>query len=501
MATSKADNMRKKGVRNPRVLLVEDNEAFAESLMSAMSAEYEVVYANTPAKAMKYSLAPLEAAIVDVRLSEDDPNDTQGLYVLQSIKSRHPHLPVIIMTAYGDVDIAVTAMKLGAVDFIQKGRLDLQEFLVSIKAAVGLGQLEQKVDSLQTDLQRVYPSEIVGEHNSIRAVRNLISHVAADGEVSVLITGETGTGKELVARAIHREGSRSQGPFRAFCPASLNHTLVETELFGSEAGAFTDAVSRHGWLEMSHRGVLFLDEIGDLPADIQVRFLRFLEERKISRVGSTELVEVDAQIVAATNRDLPEMVSHGTFRADLFYRVKELTINLPPLRERKSDIPLLVHSFLESLRQQGRTTAMALDISALDRMQLYDWPGNIRELRSAVENAIVFAKIHGHSMPNEDDLPSDVCLGGNTGISRIRSQQEFTSINLRIELARYELSLITRALTVAGGKKGDAWILLGLNDRFALRRRIQAINRIFPGLLKEFPRLLGGRDGDIPKLD
>jgi len=290
----------------------------------------------------------------------------------------------------------------------------------------------------------------------------------------------------LVARAIHRMGWRLEEPFVKVNIGDLNPNVIESELFGHEKGAFTGATERRiGRIEKANGGVLFLDEIGDLPQEIQIKLLRFLEERVFSRTGSSDEIKVDVQIVAATNQNLEAAIEKGRFREDLYFRLKSFEIWLPPLRERKEDIPLLAEHFLNLFKREGRSDTIDISQEALNNLTDYDWPGNIRELRMALERAVIYSKNRGHSKIDLEDLPLELISKSRNSVGQA-IDKEREQVSLDEELARTELRYIEDALRQAGGKKGEAWKLLGLNDRFALRRRVKNILKRYPHLVEEY---------------
>ncbi|RMI14575.1 MAG: sigma-54-dependent Fis family transcriptional regulator [Calditrichaeota bacterium] len=357
--------------------------------------------------------------------------------------------------------------------------------------ALQFGRTRRTVKHLSEFIDRKEPVEFIGQSPRVAELNRIIQAVAQDGYISVLIRGETGTGKELVARSIYRRGWRYGEPFVAVPVVSFPETLLESELFGHEAGAFTDARKRKiGWIEKADGGVLFLDEIGDLPMGLQVKLLRFLEERQFTRVGSTEPIKVDVQVVSATHQDLEKAIAEGRFREDLYYRLKGVQIDLPPLRERKEDIALLADYFLQQFRKQGRTRIESISEDALEVMTHYDWPGNVRELRTAMERAILFATAHGHERIEKKDLPPEIKTNVHHPSSTEPAESEIDEhFDLNYQLARDELKYIEKALRKAGGRKTEAWKILGLNDRFALRRRVHTILRKYPHLAEEFPQI------------
>jgi DNA-binding NtrC family response regulator len=324
--------------------------------------------------------------LVDMKMPGMD-----GLQVLEEARKVQPEVTAVIMTAYATVDTAVTAMKLGAYDYLVKP-FDPEELSLMIQKIVSQQALVRENVLLRKVLKREYHfRDLVSKNAAMQKVFDL-ARTAARSNSTILVLGESGTGKEVVSRAIHAESPRAVGPFVAVSCAALTETLLESELFGHERGAFTGAVARQrGKFEAAHRGTLFLDEIGDITAKLQLDLLRVLEDRRFTRVGGTEPIEVDVRIIAATNRDLQRAVAEGSFREDLFYRLNVIPIHLPPLRERKEDLPLLVDDLLEKLSVEMGRRIEGLSHDAMAMLMAHDWPGNVRELRNALERAAVVA--------------------------------------------------------------------------------------------------------------
>jgi two-component system, NtrC family, response regulator AtoC len=472
----------------PRLFIVDDNEDFIESLRQALQDEYFISSAVNREHAHGVIRSGCDIMLLDVRLDEADKANRDGLVLLRDFHAQLLNVPIVMMTAYGDVGVAVEAMREGAADFLQKP-FDLPKLRAALANALERTRLRERISTLQQDYARVEPGELVGESTQIAEVRRLIQMVALDGYVTVLIRGETGTGKELVARSIHRVGRRAEEPFVPVAIASLNPNLVESELFGHEAGAFTGAKGRRvGLIEKAKRGILFLDEIGDLPAEAQLKLLRFLEERRFSRVGSSDELEVDVQVLAATNRNLEEAVDRGLIRQDLYFRLKSIQIFLPSLKERAADIQPLVRHFLKLFREQGRTRITQISTDAMRSLVRYQWPGNVRELRAVIERATIYANYNSHQQVEEEDLPLEV-LNTTIHSNKTPHQLEIGSggVNLDSELAKLELSYIEEALRITQERKTEAWKLLGLNDRFALLRRSKVLLQRYPSLASEFP--------------
>jgi DNA-binding NtrC family response regulator len=481
------------------ILIVDDDASFCRSLERALKEEFDTLSALSAEEARK-SVWKADAVLLDIKLDESDAHNREGMTLLSEFRENRPNLPVIMMTAYGEMGIAIEAMKLGAIDFLAKP-LDLVKLKTTIKNTLKQVLLSRRVSNLEQELLKIEPVELVGNNSKINEIRRLIESVSADGYISVLITGETGTGKELVARLLHQEGWRREGPFVDISLAAFSPSIVERELFGHEKGAFTDArESKPGYIEQAHKGILFLDVIDIIPLDMQPKILRFLEERVFCRLGSTKPVHVDIQVITSTNQDLPELVKAKKFREDLYYRIDALEIHLPALREHPEDIPLLAGHFLSLLKRQGRAQIDTISPAALSALTAYKWPGNVRELRNCMEKAVLFAGIRGHDVIEPDDLPVEVA-GSRVDSSPLRLPFRFDEegIDLELEKARLELSYIEAVLQHSSGRKTEAWKLLGLNDRFALRRRVLSLGKRFPFLIVEYPSIKGAfftkRDG------
>jgi DNA-binding NtrC family response regulator len=328
---------------------------------------------------------------VDVVLSDLVLPDMDGLKVLEGIRAVKATLPILIMTAYGSVDTAIRAIKSGAYDYLVKP-LDLEDVQAKLGRAIEASRLRLQVALLRSEVRNRYSAR--GMVASAPAMLDVLRQIEAVAGTSatVLVLGESGTGKELVARALHADGKRTTGPFVAVNCGAFAETLLESELFGHEKGAFTGAVARHeGAFERAHEGTLFLDEIGIAPKSVQARLLRALEEKEVLRVGGREPISVDARIVAASNRDLDELVEAGEFRQDLLYRLQVVTIRLPPLRDRREDIRELTSRFVAAACAEHGRHIDAIEPSAYERLERHDWPGNVRELRNVVESAVIMA--------------------------------------------------------------------------------------------------------------
>jgi DNA-binding NtrC family response regulator len=382
-----------------KILLVDDEPNIMELLSVALEDEgYRILEANNGTEALaQVEKEKPQVVLLDIRMPNMD-----GIQVLRQIKETNKTTCVIMMTAYGAMDTVLETMKLGAYDYLTKP-VDLEKVKVMIRRALEAQRLAQEVASLRSELEDKYKLEnIVGKHPRMFEVYKMMGSVM-DNKATVLILGETGTGKEVVARAIHLNGLLKDGPFVAVDCASLPCDLLESELFGHEKGAFTGAIAQKmGKFELADKGTLFLDEIGNLTLATQVKLLRFLQEKKIERVGGTKPIELDVRIVAATNLDLEEAIRKGSFRKDLYYRLNVVAVPLPPLRERRDDIPLLAEHFIQKFKPESKRKVKYVPPETMDLLMMYEWPGNVRELENVIERAIVIGKTEAILI---EDLP------------------------------------------------------------------------------------------------
>ncbi len=395
-----------------RILIVDDEEIVRESLSGWLEQDgYTLATAPDGPRAIEMLKAdPWSIMLVDLKRPGMD-----GLQVLEEAKKLQPDVAAVIMTAYATVDTAVAAMKIGAYDYLVKP-FDPEELSLMISKIVAQQSLVRENVILRKVLKREYRfRDLVSKSPVMQAVFDL-ARTAAKSQSTILILGESGTGKELLARAIHAESPRRQAPFVDVSCAALTETLLESELFGHEKGAFTGALNRRrGKFEMAHGGTLFLDEIGDISPKLQLDLLRVLEERRFNRVGGNEPVQVDVRIVAATNRDLRKAVEEGKFREDLFYRLNVIPIALPPLRDRREDIPLLVEHFLEVLGAEMSKRVDSVSPEAMRLLMAHCWPGNVRELRNVLERGIVVAAGAVVQAADLGLLPTAPVLAGHEG--------------------------------------------------------------------------------------
>jgi DNA-binding NtrC family response regulator len=389
------------------ILIVDDEETFRRNTEDFLGARgYETRGVGTLADAR----TALNRGEADVVLLDVQLPDGYGPNLLYETVNWPVRPPIILITAYGDIEMAVDAMKNGAHDFLAKP-IQYSQLEKSIQRALELVSMRRELTHLR-DTQKRGSTTIVGLSAGLQSVTRQAQRAAA-ASVSVLVTGETGTGKEVLAKFIHQSGPRANKPFIAINCAAIQSTMLESELFGYEAGAFTGADrKKHGLMEVADGGVLFLDEISSMPLDIQAKLLRALEERAFRRVGGTNLIHVDVQVLAASNRVLKTMIQDGLFREDLYYRLKVVDLHLPPLRERKSDIPELVGHFIRMMNARQGENVTDVTGRAMDAMMAYHWPGNIRELANALERAMLFCDGETIDLP---DLPSDIVKAVEAG--------------------------------------------------------------------------------------
>jgi two-component system response regulator AtoC len=443
--------------KRPTILIVDDERNTREGLQRALQDRYDVLLAEDSQKAV----LALESTPVDVMLTDLRMPGGDGIGLLRRALSLTGPPVCIMMTAYGSIENAVQAMQAGAYHYVTKP-VNLDELELVIHRALNSRRVEAENVNLHEQIDQKYGLEnIIGESASMRQVFETIQQVAPS-RATVLITGATGTGKELIAKAIHNLSPRKNGPFIAVHAAALPTTLLESELFGHEKGAFTGAVERRiGRFELADGGTLFLDEIGELEPQIQVKLLRVLEERAFERVGGAKTLQVDVRLVAATNKDLKKLVSEGKFRDDLFYRLSVVAVDLPPLRERRDDIPLLVKSFLDEFSRENGKQVRELTPEATNLLLAYDWPGNVRELRNAIEQMVVLAR--GERLTARD-VP--VAIRGGADLTKIN----VVRTGMTVEDA--ERQLIVQALKETDGNRTKAAQRIGISRR-TLHRKLK----------------------------
>ena len=444
----------------PTLLIVDDEKPTRDGLRAALEERYDV-YAAEDAKA---AMDLLERDNFDVLLTDFRLPSEDGLKLIARAKSLARPPVCILMTAYGSEELAVDAMKRGADDYIAKGRLQIDELEMRIARALRQLSLESENVSLRQQLDSKFGLEnIVGKSPAMQEIFEIVRQVAPT-RATVLLTGESGTGKELVAKAIHQLSPRARQPFVTVHCAALAPTLLESELFGHEKGAFTGAHERRiGRFEQAQGGTLFLDEIGEIDATIQVKLLRFLGERTFERVGSNKTLTADVRLIAATNKNLEEQVKAGVFREDLLFRLRVVEIHLPPLRERAGDIPLLAQSFLREFARENGKPVSDFTVDALEALMNHSWPGNARELRTAIEHAVVLCR--GEKI-GARDLPANVRGGGGRGGTPLLQRDDLT-------VKEAEKQLIIRALKETDGNRTLAAEKIGMSRR-TFHRKLHA---------------------------
>jgi two-component system nitrogen regulation response regulator NtrX len=428
-----------------RVLVVDDEPSVLLETAASLKRQYEVLTASRAEDAERMIAEQrVDLLLTDLRLPGKD-----GISLLEAVKATRPDLPVVLMSGHGTIEEAVKAIRLGAVDFVEKP-FGPERLQVTVERALELKALQRENERLRS--LEVAADEMVGKSRALEQVRAEIGKVAKS-DAKVLITGESGAGKELVARAIHRLGARARGPFEKLNCAALPKDLVESELFGYEKGAFTGAAQmKRGRLEAADQGTLFLDEVGDMSLDTQAKFLRAIETGEIERLGATRTIAVDARIIAATNKDLPAEIQAGKFREDLFYRLNVVPIQMPPLRARREDIPLLVAHFVAKLGGEHGRGPRAVTADAIARLAEYSWPGNVRELKNLIERLLIMTD--GESIGTaevEDALPPDVGDGPPSEIKAARDKAERDTIHAMLRECQWNVSEAARRLGMDRG--------------------------------------------------
>ncbi|HTL43164.1 MAG TPA: sigma-54 dependent transcriptional regulator [Vicinamibacterales bacterium] len=444
----------------PTILVVDDEELIRWSLASRLTDEgYRIIEAATAADALaRHAEGRTDLVLLDYKLPDGD-----GLSVLSQIKDRDPDTLVILLTAHSTIDMAVEAMKRGAYHYANKP-FNLDEIALLVQKALETTSLRREVRMLRANQAQPYGIDrLVGESDAMVAVRNLLRKVAVSPASTVLLTGESGTGKDLAAKVIHYASDRATRPFMNITCSALPEALLESELFGHERGAFTGADrQKRGLLESADGGTVFLDEIGEMQPMLQAKLLRFLEERAFKRVGGASDIRVQVRVIAATNRHLEEEVKRGRFREDLYYRLNVMPVVMPPLRQRPDDIPRLIAYYVDAFNSEFRKHISRVAPSAMDRLKTYPWPGNVRELRNAVERAMLLADGSEFTL---DHFP----------ILEKRGADLNESVPLPaggIDLDQLERSLVVQALHRSGWNQTRAASLLGLN-RDQIRYRIE----------------------------
>jgi two-component system, NtrC family, response regulator AtoC len=441
-------------------ILVADDDASIRSLLKQLLVDegFAVLEASTGIEVVdKVKESSPDLVIMDVRMPELD-----GIEALARLKSTNPKTAVLIMTAFGSSNAAIRAMELGAFDYITKP-FELDKISHSVKRVLDYQDLTAEVEVLRDEISSLVQTErIVGNSPAMQEVYKTIGKVAK-ADATVLITGESGTGKELVAEALHFNSNRRSGPMVKVSCAALPETLLEAELFGHEKGSFTGAMTqRRGRFEMADKGTIFLDEIGEMTVPTQTKLLRVLQERKIERIGSNLPIKVDIRIIVATNKDLQKQVEQSKFRDDLYYRLNVINIHMPPLRDRKEDIPSLVEHFLAKHRYSATAQPAAISEEAIRRLMEYNWPGNVRELENVIERAVVLSRgqiITSRELPFGDHDAAE----GEEGEGEADAKGD--SSFFKKSVAQFEKDLIMKALRDANGNRSKAAEMLGIYRR------------------------------------
>jgi DNA-binding NtrC family response regulator len=454
------------------LLIVEDESALRAAIAAQLTHRgYDVQEAGSGEDAVaRLAEFAFDIIITDLRLPGID-----GSAVVEAAVGRYPDIIAIVVTGYGTVKDAVEAIKRGAWDFVSKP-FQIDELLHALDSAIEQRRLKSENAYLRAQLEERYRFEgIIGKSRPMTRLFQLLETVAPTNS-TILITGETGTGKEVVARAIHHNGPRRMHRFVALNCSAIPETLLEAELFGHVRGAFTGAVgNRQGRFEQAHKGTLFLDEVGTMSAALQMKLLRALQEREFERVGDSHTTKVDVRVIAATNSDLGAMVESGEFREDLFYRLNVIAVQLPPLRERKDDIPLLVQHFLDTFRAAtSRTAPLTVSQEAMRRLMAFHWPGNVRQLENAIERAVAFSA--GRTQIDLADLPSDLHPAHEPTVVSPHVVLPEEGLDLDRLIGGIERELIQRSLERTGGNKGQAARLLNLK-RTTLVEKLKRFDR------------------------
>lgn len=445
-------------MRSSRVLIVDDESSLRTALFRVLDRKgLSVVTANQAEEARLFSQGeqPIDLAILDLNLPDGD-----GIELMGHLKTIHPNCQVIILTGHGTIESAVRATQQGAFHFMTKP-FNMEELVSIVEKALTHKKLQQENLQLRTELNRKYQFEhIIGRSEGIQSVLGLIERVA-DSDSTVLVTGESGTGKELVARAIHYNSTRADQPFIAINCGAIPSELLESELFGHVKGAFTGAISnRVGRFEMADGGTIFLDEIGDLEPALQVKILRAIQQKSFEPVGSPKTITVNVRVIAATNKNLEEQVAAGKFREDLFYRLNVIPITIPPLRERRSDIPLLFSHFMEIFNKNKGRKLTGVSSPTMDCLMNYSWPGNIRELENLVERLAI---LKGHGQIEVNDLPAKYRSAAISHVDPVKFEIPENGLDFNTAVDQFENNLILQALEKTNWNRNQAAQLLRLN--------------------------------------
>jgi len=449
------------GIKDHKVLVVDDDLEMCGLLSDVLKGEdFSVTAIHDSFEASKI----LKKEEFDVIVTDLKMKGLKGLDLLEEAKNVAPLTPVIIITAFGTIESAIKAMKMGAYDYITKP-FQMDELVITVKKALENRLLKKEIVRLKKEVEsRYHFHQMIGKSPSMQKIYDLIERIS-DTSSNVLITGESGTGKELVAKAIHYNGTRKEGPFIAVNCAAIPETLLESELFGYKKGAFTDAKSdKKGLVFEANQGTLFLDEITEMPLTLQAKLLRVIEERELRPLGDTNSYLIDVRIISTSNRDIGSSIQQGRFREDLYYRLKVIDIEMPPLRERREDIPILVQHFINKFSKEQKKGISGVSEDALKILLNYSWPGNIRELENIIQRAITLSQ---HEVILPEDLPASI-------IQKIDEKLFEKALEEKFTLDQLEKEYIKRVLIETGGNKSKAAERLGL-DRKTLYRKLEEL--------------------------
>ena len=459
----------------PAILIIEDEVSVRSALRARLA---DLGHTVQEAATAGEGLAHLAAGVTELVLLDYKLPDADGLEVLERIRREWPDVAVVVMTGFANVGVAVQAMRLGAADYVTKP-FSLDEMMVVVEKVLEEKRLRSEVARLRAGQHQQFGfDQVIARSPKMREILDLVRHIAQSEARTILLQGESGTGKDLVAKVIHYNSPRGARPFMNITCTALPESLLESELFGHERGAFTDARrQKQGLFELADGGTIFLDEIGDMPQALQARLLRFLEEKAFRRVGGTVDIRVDVRIIAATNQKLKRLVETGVFREDLFYRLNVLPINLPPLRERPEDVPLLAAHFIEEYNREFHKEVAGLEPATLQVLQAYRWPGNVREMRNIIERAMLLTA-GGRLTP--DVLPTEVKQAAASPPGQEAEEEPLVRLGDQgIDLREVERQLVAQAIEKAGGNQSRAAGMLGITrdqlryrlEKFGLRNR------------------------------
>jgi two-component system response regulator PilR (NtrC family) len=461
-----------------KILIIDDDKEYANTLAYSFKKEFEPLTAENKAEAMELLSFKVDAVLLDINFSEKlSSGDTSGFAILEEIRERYVLLPIIMISGYEAPEIIIDAFRKGASDYVIKGKVDVKELETLVHRHL------EKNRRIQATVKGGDNIQFISTSPGSQALKEEIAKIAPY-DTTVLITGETGVGKEVVAHYIHQLSTRRNRPFIPVNLAALPANLLEPELFGYRKGAFTDArADRKGYFEVANYGTLFFDEIGELPKDVQVKILRFLEDKTVYPLGSTKGVPVDIRLICATNKNLKEEIKKGNFREDLYFRIKVYEIFIPPLRERKEDIHGLADYFLKDFSGKSLRSATAIADDAMELLLSHTWKGNVRELRNVLESALLKADMEDSERITAKHLPIEI--QHNTERSLQTSLTLNQGIKIEKEMNRLFVDVAEKALAGTMGNKKEAAVLLGLKDDETLRYKLKTIRKNYPDLLED----------------